>query len=126
MTELYNKTSEKQKRQLLRKQMLFAEKVIWERLRARQVVECKFRRQYSIDRFVVDFYAPELKLAIEIDGASHLGEQAEAYDTQRQTYLEAQGTQFLRFTNHQIEEELDDVIALIKTTILNLRTSQSQ
>ena len=59
MTELYNKTSEREKRRLLRNNMPPAEQIVWERLRNRQVEGCKFRRQYSIDVFVVDFYATE-------------------------------------------------------------------
>jgi very-short-patch-repair endonuclease len=123
MTELYNKTSEKQKRQILRKQMPLTEKVIWERLRGKQVAGCKFRRQFSIDRFVVDFYAPELKLAIELDGASHLGDQAQAHDAERQAFLEAKGIRFLRFTNRQVAEELSEVLAVIENTISQLRIS---
>jgi very-short-patch-repair endonuclease len=122
MTELYNKTSEKVKRQLLRNQMPLAEQIAWERLRGKQVAGCKFRRQYSIDRFVVDFYTPELKLAIEIDGESHHGEQAQAYDVERQSFLEAKGIRFLRFTNQQIMEDLDQVIERIEKRILELRS----
>jgi very-short-patch-repair endonuclease len=84
MTELYNKTSEKEKRRSLRNNMPPAEKIVWEKLRNRQIEGCKFRRQYSIDRFVIDFYAPELKLAIEIDGDSHFQDGAQVYDYCRQ------------------------------------------
>jgi very-short-patch-repair endonuclease len=126
MTELYNKASEKVKRQLLRNQMPLAEQIIWERLRGKQVSGCKFRRQYSIDVFVVDFYTPELKLAIEIDGESHTGEQAQAYDAERQMFLESKGTRFLRFTNQQVMENLDQVIEIIERIIVELRTSPTQ
>jgi very-short-patch-repair endonuclease len=122
MTELYNKASEKVKRQLLRSQMPLAEQIIWERLRERQVLGCKFRRQYSIDVFVIDFYAPQLKLAIEIDGESHTGEQAQDYDAERQMFLESKGTRFLRFTNQQVMENLDQVIETIGRIITELRT----
>ncbi len=64
MTELYNKTSEKDKRRFLRNNMPPAEILVWARLKGKQVEECKFRRQYSIDKFVVDFYTTELRLAI--------------------------------------------------------------
>jgi very-short-patch-repair endonuclease len=122
MTELYNKASEKVKRQLLRNQMPLAEQIVWERLRGKQVAGCKFRRQYSIDGFVIDFYAPELKLAIEIDGESHNGEQAQAYDAERQMFLESKGTRFLRFTNQQVMEDLEQVIEIIGRIIIELRT----
>jgi very-short-patch-repair endonuclease len=110
MTQLYNKTSERDKRRALRNNMPPAEKLLWARLRGRQVEGCKFRRQYSIGAFVVDFYMPELKLAIEIDGDSHVGDDAQAYDCERQSLLESKGTRFLRFTNQQVYEELDAVI----------------
>jgi very-short-patch-repair endonuclease len=121
MTELYNKTSEKDKRQSLRNNMPPAEKLIWARLRGRQVEGCKFRRQYSIGAFVVDFYVPKLKLAIEIDGSSHDGEAAQVYDAERQAFLESKGTKFLRFTNQQVYEELDAVIESIGLVVCELR-----
>ncbi len=121
MTELYNKTSEKDKRQSLRNNMPPAEKLIWNRLKGRQIEECKFRRQYSISAFVVDFYVPELKLAIEIDGYSHVGDAAQAYDAERQTFLESKETRFLRFTNQQVYEELDAVVESIRLVVCELR-----
>jgi very-short-patch-repair endonuclease len=121
MTQLYNKTSEKDKRQFLRNNMPPAEKLIWNRLKGRQIEGCKFRRQYSISAFVVDFYVPELRLAIEIDGYSHVGDTAQAYDLERQTFLESKGTRFLRFTNQQVDRELDAVIESIRLVVYELR-----
>jgi very-short-patch-repair endonuclease len=125
MTELYNKTSEKDKRQSLRNNMPPAEKLIWNRLKGKQIEGCKFRRQYSISAFVVDFYVPELRLAIEIDGSSHVGAAAQAYDAERQTFLESKGTKFLRFTNQQVYEELDAVIESIGLVVCELRREPS-
>jgi very-short-patch-repair endonuclease len=121
MTELYNKTSEKEKRRSLRNNMPPAEKIVWEKLRNRQIEGCKFRRQYSIDRFVIDFYAPELKLVIEIDGDSHFQDGAQVYDYERQSFLESSGTRFLRFTNQQVYENLAGVITSIAQTVCQLR-----
>jgi very-short-patch-repair endonuclease len=121
MTELYNKTSEKDKRQSLRNNMPPAEKLIWNRLKGKEIEWCKFRRQYSIGAFVVDFYVPELRLAIEIDGSSHVGDAAQTYDAERQTFLESKGTKFLRFTNQQVDEELDAVIESIGLVVCELR-----
>jgi very-short-patch-repair endonuclease len=98
-----------------------AEQLLWNRLRARQVEGCKFRRQYGIAAFVVDFYVPELKLAIEIDGDSHVGDDAQIYDVERQVFLEAKGTRFLRFTNQQVYENLDAVIERIAGVVGELR-----
>ncbi|NEZ65094.1 DUF559 domain-containing protein [Leptolyngbyaceae cyanobacterium CCMR0082] len=76
MTKIYNKNSQKLNRQNLRRQMPKAEVILWIRLRRRQIAGVKFRRQYSVARFVLDFYCPELKLAIEIDGPTHYSAEA--------------------------------------------------
>lgn len=123
MTELYNKTSEKYKRQSLRNNMPPAEKALWEKLRRRQLEDCKFRRQYSIGAFVVDFYSPELKLAIEVDGESHFIDGAQAYDQERDAFLTNKGTRIMRFTNTQIYEELDEVLLAIVHKVKELRES---
>ena len=98
-----------------------AEKIVWSALKARQVEGCKFRRQYSIDVSVVDFYAPELKLAIEIDGDGHFQDDVQVYDAQRETFLMSKGTYFLRFTNQQVYNNLEGVIMAIAKTICELR-----
>ena len=71
MTKHFNKLSEKGKRRNLRQNQTEAEKLVWRFLRKRQLLETKFKRQFSVDHFVIDFYCPELKLAVELDGASH-------------------------------------------------------
>jgi very-short-patch-repair endonuclease len=124
MTILYNCTTEKEKRRSLRNNMPPAEKLIWQRIRGRQIEDCKFRRQYSIGVFVVDFYVPELKLVLEIDGESHFVEGAKEYDDERTAFLESKGTQVLRFTNQQIYEELDAVLERITETIRYLRQAE--
>ena len=89
------------------------EKRIWARLRAKQLNGCKFRRQYSIGKFIVDFYCPEAKLALEIDGDSHFDDEQRQYDIARQRYIEAKGIHFLRFTNKDITENIDGVLVHI-------------
>ncbi|MDX2256018.1 MAG: endonuclease domain-containing protein [Pseudanabaenaceae cyanobacterium bins.39] len=121
MTELYNQTAQRDKRRSLRNNMPPAERIVWSALRGRQVEGCKFRRQYSIDVFVVDFYAPELKLAIEIDGDSHFQDGAQVYDAQREAFLRSKGTYFLRFTNQQVYNDLEGVIMAIALKICELR-----
>jgi len=71
MSRVYNRSSEKTKRQLLRRVMPKAEQVLWSKLRRRQMLGYKFRRQYSIEAYVVDFYCPAARMAIELDGDSH-------------------------------------------------------
>ncbi|MCJ7552343.1 MAG: endonuclease domain-containing protein [Ignavibacteriaceae bacterium] len=62
MTKHYNKETEKETRRHLRKEQTYCEKIVWMFLRNRQMLGYKFRRQYSIDKYVIDFYCPELKL----------------------------------------------------------------
>jgi very-short-patch-repair endonuclease len=87
-----------------------AERALWERLRGRQVKGLRFRRQHSIDRFIVDFYCAEARLVIEVDGASHAGPTC---DAERQSCLEALGLRVLRVTDAEVLTEIDAVIARI-------------
>ena len=61
-----------------------AEVILWEKLSRKQMHGYKFRRQYGVDQYILDFYCPRLKLAIEIDGDSHFVTGAEDYDKERQ------------------------------------------
>ena len=122
MTKLYNKTSEKLKRQRLRREMTKAEKRLWEKIKSRQLENCKFRRQYSVAEFVLDFYSPEIKLALEVDGDSHFEEGAVEYDAARQEFIEAARINFLRFTNDDVYHNLDGVLEVIVDRIKSLRS----
>ena len=121
MTKVYNKNAEKDKRRKLRQDIVKAEKIIWDKIRNRQIEDCKFRRQYSVDKFVIDFYNPILKLAIEIDGESHFQEDAVEYDRERQIYIESLGIKFIRFTNNDVYENLDGVLESIAMKVRELR-----
>ncbi len=83
MTKHFNRTTEKVKRRQLRKDQTMAEKLIWRYLRNRKTEHIKFRRQYSIDKFILDFYSPELKLAVEIDGDVHELPEQKEHDIER-------------------------------------------
>ncbi|MDB9316501.1 endonuclease domain-containing protein [Nodularia spumigena] len=123
MNKLYNKNTELEKRRLLRQNITKAEKLIWDNIRDRQLENCKFRRQYSVDRFVIDFYSAELKLAIEIDGDSHFQNGAAEYDQARQEFMESVGIKFIRFTNNDVYGNLSGVLESIVQYIRDLRTS---
>jgi very-short-patch-repair endonuclease len=64
---------------------------------------------------VIDFYCPQLKLAIEVDGDSHFSEKSEVCDKERQRFIESFKISFLRFTNKDIYDNLDEVLERIKT-----------
>ena len=102
MTKHFNRTSEKAKRRQLRKDQTYAEKIIWMHLRNRKMLGYKFRRQYSVDKYVIDFYCPELKLAIESDGSVHELPEQKTYDRKRQEYLENYGIKFVRIKNEEL------------------------
>ena len=113
MTQFFNKTSEKEKRRILRNNMPSAEGLVWSRLRNSQVLGYKFRRQYSVGPYVIDFFCPALKLAVEIDGDSHFVTDAIENDERRQAFIELFGIHFLRFTNNEVNRELEAVIEKI-------------
>ena len=119
LTKIFNRFSEREKRQYLRSHAPEAEKLLWNKIRRRQVADTKFRRQYGVDRFVLDFYCPELKLAIEVDGPTHKDQ--EEYDDIRQQFVESLGIQFLRFTNQNIYQDLEGVVNAIRKEIMRLR-----
>jgi very-short-patch-repair endonuclease len=109
MAEHYNISRLKKRRQVLRKNLSKAEVIMWKHLLNKQMRGYKFRRQYSVDQYVIVFYCPELKLAIEIDGDSHFVPGAEDYDNERQEYIEKYGIHFMRFTNEDVNRNIDGV-----------------
>ncbi len=102
MTKHYNKPNEKEKRRKLRKNQTYVEKIVWIYLRDRRLLGYKFKRQYSVDYYVIDFYCPELKFAIELDGECHDPPEQKEYDAKRQKYLEDYGIEFIRITNDEL------------------------
>ena len=86
---------------------------MWAKLRAKRLLGQKFRRQYSIGPYVLDYYCPGLKLALEIDGDSHFQPGKEEQGRRRQAFIESFGVQFLRFTNEEVSGNLDGVLEVI-------------
>jgi len=117
MTKLYNLEILKSRRRVLRRNPPSPEIIVWNTVRNRQIDGCKFKRQYSVGRFVIDFFCPELKLAVEIDGDTHYKESEQEKDRHRQQYLEKLGIKFLRFTNQDINENLNGVVERIREYI---------
>ncbi|WP_412061467.1 endonuclease domain-containing protein [Rubrivirga sp. IMCC45206] len=92
----------------LRKDGTLAEVLLWRHLRGKQVRGYSFYRQRPIDRYIVDFFCPELMLAIEVDGSSH--DQKGAEDLERQQRLESLGVHVLRFEDGEVRHRIDDVL----------------
>ena len=116
MTKHFNKKAEQEKRRLLRNSMTFCEKLVWMFLRKKQY-GYRFLRQYSIDQFVVDFYSPKLKLAVEIDGDVHNVPEQMDYDKDRQDYIEKFGITFVRITNEELLGNPNKAFAKIENAI---------
>jgi very-short-patch-repair endonuclease len=109
----------KNRRRELRKKQTPQEKRLWRFVRGRNLGGMKFRRQYSVGGFVLDFYCPEIKLALEIDGIIHRFKKR--YDRYRQTSVEGMKIRFMRFTNDEIDKKFDSVIDCIKLEVGRLR-----
>ncbi|MFA6552604.1 MAG: DUF559 domain-containing protein [Candidatus Paceibacterota bacterium] len=110
MRTVHNLKTEKLARKTLRNQATPQEIILWSRLRHCNL-GFKFRRQHSIGDFIVDFYCPEAKLVIEIDGSQHIDQ--EKYDDERTEYLTKFGCKVIRFWNNEINTNIDGVVMKI-------------
>ena len=117
MARMFNSRSGRQTRRALRKRMPEAEVILWSKLQRRQLGGYKFRRQYGVGEYSIDFYCPKLKLAVEVDGDSHLRADREKKDRVRQKYIEDFGIQFIRFGNEDICKNLDGVLMKLEEAV---------
>jgi len=97
---------------ILRENMTFQEKLLWDRLKLKQICGVKFRRQHPIDFFIADFYCHEAKLVVEIDGEIH--DKKKDYDDGRSAEMEKYFIKVIRFTNSEVENNIGLVIKKIK------------
>ncbi len=104
----------------LRRNMTPAEQLLWDKLKGKQILGVRFRRQHPISTYIVDFYCHAAKLVIELDGKIHLAKRES--DRKRTNEIEALGIQIIRFDNEDVEKDLDAVVAKITdmiNTIIN-------
>jgi very-short-patch-repair endonuclease len=101
------------RRRRLRRQSTPAESLLWAHLRGRRFANFKFRRQHSINHFIVDFFCAEQRLAIEVDGGQHFDPAALAYDQRRTLVLGGRDVTVLRFSNDQIIHETEAVLLAV-------------
>ncbi|MCX6121908.1 MAG: endonuclease domain-containing protein [Ignavibacteriales bacterium] len=132
MTLVFNKKKEQNRRRYLRKNMPKSEVLLWMKLKNRQMHGERFLRQYGVDQYILDFYCPRLKLAIEIDGDSHFISDAEEKDKMRHEYIESFGIQFLpaspaggRFTNEDVYKNIDGVCQTVYNKIEEKKNMES-
>lgn len=96
-----------------RKKQTEAERFLWRHIRGRQLSGLKFRRQFPIGIYILDFYCPEKKVAIELDGSQHI--QNKEYDEKRSFILQKYGIEMLRFWDNEVFQDIEGV----KISILN-------
>ena len=106
--------------QQMRKEPTGAEAKLWQRIRKEQIRGVKFRRQYVIDRFIVDFCSLEVRLILELDGPIHQYTQDE--DRIRQSFLESLGFEVLRFPNMEVFNNLQAVLDVIDEAVLRRKS----
>jgi very-short-patch-repair endonuclease len=94
----------------LRKNLTDSERVLWSRLRGKQIFGLQVYRQKPIGGYIVDFYIPKAKLVIEVDGSQHLESEHAEKDRERDAYMNSAGIQVLRFNSVEVLKETDAVV----------------
>jgi very-short-patch-repair endonuclease len=102
-------------RKKLRKNLTSAEARFWKVMQNSNFEGRKFRRQHSIGNYILDFYCPSEKLAIELDGQVHFNDISREYDYERRLFLEKQGVKVLRFENKRVFEDLEWMLDVIRS-----------
>ena len=101
----------------LRTHMTDAEKVLWMKLRRKQLKGYQFYRQKIVGDYIVDFYCPRARLVVEVDGGQHYGLEEIAKDRVRDGCLRAQGLDVLRFSDREVLVEKESVLEKIYTRL---------
>ena len=114
---IYNVASKEERRKELRNSLTVAEAVLLKHLKGRQLDGMKFRRQSSVGPYIVDFFCPEKRVVVELDGARHFGPAAGDYDDRRTRYLEERGIQVIRFENRRLYKDLEGVLEEIRKAL---------
>ena len=113
------------RRRELRSSLTVAEARLWSCLQRRQF-GWKFRRQHSVGPFIIDFYCPSARLAIELDGAAHDSDSAGRYDERRSQYLRRHGIVVVRFMNEDVLKNLEGVLAAIQKCLSDAQGLESR
>jgi very-short-patch-repair endonuclease len=109
----YNKNLKEHARQL-RGNMTDAERHLWAKIRMKQLKGYQFYRQKPIGDYIVDFFCPEARLIIEVDGSQHFINETIEYDRIREEYVSSLGLKVLRFTNSEVLKHVDGVVERIE------------
>jgi len=114
MNFLKNNPVLKDRRRELRRNQTDAERAFWAKVRNKQFFGMKFFRQYSFGSYILDFYCPEKKLVVELDGGQHNQPEDREYDAVRTNYLNAHGVEVVRFWNNEVLGNMDGVLACLE------------
>ena len=109
----HNETSQKQLRQSLRNNATSAEAILWRALKGKQVAGLKFRRQFGVGPYVLDFYCPEIRLGIELDGGVHKTSYTHEYDEMRTRFMAENRIRVMRFDNEVVYNNIQGIIEAI-------------
>ena len=115
----YNKNLKQFARELRSVKATKAERYLWKSLLSRNQAGVRFLRQRPISNYIVDFFAPSIKLIIEIDGSSHISKGA--YDFKRESELKGLGCTFLRFKEGDVLNDLNNVAVQVEHAIYCLK-----
>jgi very-short-patch-repair endonuclease len=108
----------------MRREPTAAEDALWQRIRNRRIGGAKFRRQHTVEGFIVDFVCIESRLIIEVDGGIHSQTDQQAFDVERQAFLKASGFRVLRFTNAEVLESPETVAQTIAATLESMSSTK--
>lgn len=114
MPRLHKLTNYVALRKNLRNSATDAERTLWHHLQQRQLLGLKFRRQYGIHHYIIDFYCPEIRLGIELDGGWHFRPDQRDRDLERTQKLADYGIRILRFTNNDVLNNINGVLEILK------------
>jgi very-short-patch-repair endonuclease len=102
----------------MRKHKTPAEALLWAQLQAKRFFGSKWRQQYPVDGYILDFYCPRSKLAIELDGSQHDETETQAYDRIRTELLQTRAIRVLRFTNQRVMTDNALVLDTIEANLV--------
>jgi very-short-patch-repair endonuclease len=111
---MLNPKKTKKQRQYLRNNMMKWEVRLWNDLKGKKMFGFKIRRQYGINNYIIDFYCPKLKLAIEIDGDVHFYSDKRKRDRDKEKLLESHGIKLIRIKNLDFEEDYESSIQYLE------------
>jgi very-short-patch-repair endonuclease len=120
MKFLRNDPTLKQRRRSLRRNQTDSERALWAKVRNKQFFGIKFFRQYSIGPYIIDFYCPTVKLAVELDGGHHSQSDNREYDAARSEYLKTQGIDVMRFWDNEVLLDIQSVLSKLALKITPL------